>query len=159
MRLLLVLGLGLLGVVTPVSGQGKPSPALEKLAAEFVAAFNAKDAAKVAALFAEDGMLLPPDVPLIKGRPEIERFYKKLFETNVGTLKLTSLEADTSGSTGFDVGTYTRSVSGAGNLLLLGVGGGSRVIAAGKYLTIVKRIGPDWTIAYTMSNLDQQPPK
>jgi ketosteroid isomerase-like protein len=49
-----------LGVTGVVHGQGKTDPTLNKLAAEFEAAFNAKDAAKIASFYAEDGVAMPP---------------------------------------------------------------------------------------------------
>ena len=40
--------------------QGKTDPTLDKLAKEFMTAFNAKDAAKVASFYAEDAVVMPP---------------------------------------------------------------------------------------------------
>ena len=41
---------------------------------------------------------------------------------------------------------------------LTGAGTAAQVFAA-KYLTVFKRIGNDWKIAYDMQNSDQPPPK
>ena len=45
--------------------QGKTDPTLDKLAQEFAAAFNAKDAAKVASFYTEDAVLMPPNRPMV----------------------------------------------------------------------------------------------
>ena len=41
-----------------VQGQGKTDPALNTLAAAWAAAFNAKDAAKIASLYADDAVVM-----------------------------------------------------------------------------------------------------
>ncbi|HSS45445.1 MAG TPA: SgcJ/EcaC family oxidoreductase [Thermoanaerobaculia bacterium] len=57
-------------------------------------AYNRQDAAALASLYAEDGLLLPPDGALVRGRKAIEEFRKKhmgmgltlkTLERNVGT--------------------------------------------------------------------------
>ncbi len=55
-----------------IHAQGKTDPTLNKLTAEFEAAFNSKDAAKVASLYAEDAVAMPPNRPMVKGRSAIE---------------------------------------------------------------------------------------
>ena len=48
---------------------------IEAAMKEFDAAGKAKSPSRLAALFAEDGTLLPPGMPLIKGRANIEAFW------------------------------------------------------------------------------------
>lgn len=52
---------------------------LGKAAARFVAAFNAKDAATIAGLFLPSGEIISRNGDEIRGREEIEAFYKDLF--------------------------------------------------------------------------------
>lgn len=61
MRTLAIAGIVVLVLAGTVSAQGKTDPTLNKLAAEFEAAYNAKDAAKVAAFYAEDAVAMPPN--------------------------------------------------------------------------------------------------
>jgi len=51
--------------------------AIERVSANFVAAWNAHDAAKMAATFAEDGDLINPFGQGAKGRAAIEKFFEK----------------------------------------------------------------------------------
>ena len=46
---------------------------------EYEAAFNAKDAAKVAAFYPGESVLMPPNAPTIRGREEIQKFYVDLY--------------------------------------------------------------------------------
>src|SRR5579864_1695813 len=48
------------------------APDGERLAAAFAAAYNSRDAQRVAALYAEDAELIPPDGALVEGRAAIE---------------------------------------------------------------------------------------
>lgn len=90
---------------------------------------------------------MPPNAPTVTGRAAIETVFRTRFAT-VGVLPLTSMDAQISGSQGFSAGTLTVTVPQAG--------GGTQVVPA-KYLTILKRVGNEWKIAYDMQNPDQSP--
>jgi uncharacterized protein (TIGR02246 family) len=133
--------------------QGKTDPALDKLAKEFMAAFNAKDAAKVASFYAEDAVVMPPNHALVKGRANIEAFFKQEFQQGVTNLQLRPMESAIAGAQAFEAGTSTVTIKGGG------VGGsGAAVTDNGKYLTTFKRVGADWKITYDIFNSDQPPP-
>ena len=163
MKSLLALSLVLVSAV-PFHAQGQTSPVLDKLMAEFVAAYNNKDAAKVASFYAEDGVLMPPGAPTIRGRANIEAVFKQQFEQR-GVLKLSSSDSEIAGATAFAAGSFTVTISrgvsvptsivdvdGRGRTSP-GVGTELQVLAA-KYLTVFKRVGSDWKIAYDMQNAD-----
>ena len=78
MRLILGVGLAALALAVPCDGQGNTSPVIDKLLAEFVDAYNKKDTAKVASLYAEDGVLMPSNAPMVR-RTAIEAVFKKQF--------------------------------------------------------------------------------
>ena len=44
----------------------------EEMAATWEAAYNKGDVAAVAAMYADDGMRMPPDMPMVKGRAAIQ---------------------------------------------------------------------------------------
>src|SRR5262249_8260662 len=70
----------------------------------YVAAYNRKDATALAALYADDALLLPPGRPMIRGRRAIEQFWK----TGVGSgLSLTTVDRGIGTDTGYLVGTYS----------------------------------------------------
>lgn len=80
-----------------------PSP-LARVLAEYESAWQAKDAAALAALFAEDGFVLSSGVPPVRGRAAIAKHYTG----QGGPLSLRALAYATEGSTGYIIGGYTR---------------------------------------------------
>lgn len=124
-----------------VQGQGKTDPALNKLAADWAAAFNAKDAAKVASLYAEDAVLMPPNQPMVKGRANIEAHWRGQIQQGGTNLQLTPVESAISGAHAFEVGTSTVTLPGGQK-------------DPGKYAVVLKRVGNDWKIAYDIYNSD-----
>src|SRR5688572_24784587 len=96
--------LALILTTTSIQGQGRLVPAIDTLMADFVTAFNAKDAAKVASFYTEDAVWMPPDAPLIRGRANIEAALKKAFERG-GVLKLGVSDSEMSGGQAFAAGT------------------------------------------------------
>jgi uncharacterized protein (TIGR02246 family) len=145
-RLLIVVGVAAaLGVTGIVHGQGKTDPALNKLAAEFEAAFNAGDAAKVASMYAEDAVLMPPNEPMVKGRSAIEARLKRDLAKEKVTLKLSPLHSAITGDTAHEAGTVTVTLPDG------------RTVNE-KYVAIYKRVGNEWKIAYDIWNGDTAPP-
>ena len=54
--------------------------AIERAIASFQKAADAKDAATIAKMYAEDATLLPPGSPSIKGRAGIQSFRQSFFD-------------------------------------------------------------------------------
>ena len=71
-----------------VQGQGKTDPVLNKLAADYQAAYNAGDATKLASMYADDAIAMPPDEQMIKGRAAIEARLKSEMQKAKTTIKL-----------------------------------------------------------------------
>jgi uncharacterized protein (TIGR02246 family) len=134
-----------LAITVIVKGQGKTDPAL-KLAPEWAAAFNAKDAAKIASLYAEDAVLMPPNQPTVKGRANIEAHWKGEIQQGATNMQLNPVESSISGSQAFEAGTSTLTLPGGQT-------------ERGKYLAILKRVGNEWKIAYDIYNSDAPPPQ
>lgn len=127
-----------------LGAQGKTDPTLDKLAAQFEAAFNAQDAKKVAALYAEDAVAMPPNRPMIKGRAAIEADLQRDFKAGVSQLQIRPMESAIMGDRAYEAGTSTATVNGKP--------------ISGKYVVIYKRVGNDWKIAYDSYSADQPPP-
>jgi uncharacterized protein (TIGR02246 family) len=140
-------------VTTMVQGQGMPDPTLIKLRVDFAAAFNAKDAAKVASFYADDAVLMPPNQSIVKGRASIEADYKRAFEQGVTNLQVRPMEVVIAGTHAFEAGTTIVTVPGSQSS-----GAGSSITESGKYVVIYKKVGSDWKIAYDVWNSDQPPP-
>jgi uncharacterized protein (TIGR02246 family) len=52
------------------------SPDLARVLTDYEQAWRAKDAAALARLFAEDGFVLSPGTPMVRGRGAIEKAYR-----------------------------------------------------------------------------------
>ncbi len=143
----------LLGSLLLVSGagvafaQGKTEPALDKLTADFAAAFNAKDAAKVASFYAEDAVLMPPDERMVTGRGNIEAYYRQGLTQGAGRITLKPIESGIAGARAFEAGTS----------VLASENGDGRTVP-GKDVVIYKRAGKEWKIAYDIFSDDALPP-
>jgi uncharacterized protein (TIGR02246 family) len=147
-RLAAVIVLMILGAV-PVMGQAAGRSAVEQVLTDFAVAFNAKDAVKVASLYADDAVVLPQGVPMMKGRSAIQATLNAMVARG-GILRFNPpSEVDVAGNRAVAIGTYTVSIPAAG--------GSSPQVIAAKYLTVFKRIGNDWKIVYDMQNLDPAP--
>jgi uncharacterized protein (TIGR02246 family) len=124
-----------------VQSQGKTDPALNKLAADWAAAFNGRDAAKIALLYTDDAVVMPPNQPMVKGRAGIETHFKGEIQQGATNFQLNPFESAISGSQAFEAGTSTLTLPGGET-------------ARGKYLVVLKRVGSDWKIAYDIYNGD-----
>jgi uncharacterized protein (TIGR02246 family) len=133
-------------------GQGKTDPALDKLNAEYVVAFNARDAAKVASFYADDALLMPPNEAMVKGRENIQAHFRSEFELMTTTIELRPLESVIAGTTAFEVGTSKVTMKRSSSPTITTAQGGGT--ASGKYVVILKRVGSDWKIAYDIYNVD-----
>jgi uncharacterized protein (TIGR02246 family) len=122
-------------VTVILQGQGKTDPALN-LAPQWQAAFNAKDAAKIASLYAEDAVVMPPNQPIVKGRANIEAHWKGEIQQGGTNMKLNPVESAISGSQAFEVGTSTMTLPGGQT-------------DRGKYVAILKRAGNEWKMPTT----------
>lgn len=143
-RLAALAGVTTIVVVGLVHGQSKTDPALDKLTSEFAAAFNAKDAVKVASFYADDAVVMTPNEPLITGRASIEARYRREFMQGLTNLQLRPMESALAGAHAFEVGTSTVGLDSPTGLLS----------ASGKYAVIYKRVGKAWKIAYDIYTSD-----
>ena len=136
------------GVLVAASGvfhaQARTDPALDRLATEFAAAYNAHEAAKVAAFYAEDAVLMTPNEPMVKGRGDIEKYYQQQFARGAVRLRLKPLESIVTGDRAFEAGTATAILGPFSD--------------EGKYVVVYKRVGRAWKIAYDIFNSDQHEP-
>ena len=126
-------------------GQGKTDPTLDKLAKALADAFNEKDAAKVAAFYAEDAVLMPASRPMVKGRANIEAEHKRLLERGATNLQIRPMESMVAGNHAFEAGTVSVTIMSRG----------AAVTERGKYVLVYKRVGGEWRIAYDCFNDDQ----
>jgi uncharacterized protein (TIGR02246 family) len=128
--------------------QGSAAPDLDEIIAQFAEIFNARDMQRLASLYAEDAVWMAQNSPMIQGRAALEAAFKERYK-GPGVLKFTGTTSAMSGTLGFVAATYTVTVP---------VEGGAPMSFTAKSLTVFKRVGNDWKIAYDMQNVDQPPP-
>lgn len=130
----------------------KPSfhPDPDELSAAYTRAFNSRNASSLAAFFAEDALLMPPDTASIRGRANIEAAYRARFPIVVGRLEMRRLDFIPSEDRATVIGTFSltpeRDEVGART-------------AHGKYVVVYRRYGEQWLIAYQIVNYDEPLPR
>ena len=112
----------------------------------FVAAFNSGDAAGVAALYTEDGQLLPPNADVMAGKEAIQAFWQGAMDAGIASAQLKIVEVEGHGDTAIEVSQYT-----------LG-GAGGQVLDQGKYIVIWKREHGGWKLHRDIFNSSMPAP-
>lgn len=109
-----------------------PGP-LARVLADYEAAWRNKDAAALAALFAEDGFVLSSGNPPVRGRAQIEKHYLG----QGGPLALRALAFATEGSLGYIIGGFARARDEPD---------------IGKFTLTLRKAGGRWMIVSDMDN-------
>ena len=105
---------------------------------EFMDAVAAKDAERVAALYAEDAQIMMPGRPNISGRSEILSFYKAAFQGLVESILLDTTNIEVSGGLAYATGS---------NRITLTPPGETPREERGKYVVVYRRASAaDWKV-------------
>lgn len=131
-----------IGAQQQAAGSPEPSvklpPALARVLTDYEAAWRGRDAAALAALFAEDGFVLPGGRPPVRGRAAIQKHYTG----QGGALSLRAIAFAADGSVGYIIGGYTEK-EGQPDI--------------GKFtLTLRKGAGGRWLIMSDMDSLNRR---
>jgi uncharacterized protein (TIGR02246 family) len=113
---------------------------------EFMAAVKRGDAAGLAALYTEDGQVLPPNGDFVTGKDGIQRFWQAVMDMGIKEAKLETVEVEGHGDTAIEVSTFT----------LHGAGGDA--LDKGKYIVIWKREGGQWKLHRDIFNSSMPAP-
>ena len=107
---------------------------------------KAKDAAGIAALYAEDGAVMPPNAPIGKGRAAIQQTWASMLQTPGFDLTFVpeQITVSSSGDMALDRGTYK--FTAAPN--------GTAMTDTGKYVVVWRKIGNEWKAAADIFNSD-----
>ena len=107
---------------------------------------KAKDAAGIAALYAEDGTVMPPNAPIGKGRAAIQQTWTSMMRTPGFGLTFVpeQIIVSSSGDMALDRGTYRLAVAPDG----------TAQTDTGKYVVVWRKIGSEWKAAADIFNSD-----
>jgi len=119
---------------SPEATDGTDKAVLEAGAALFMEAFNNEDADALAALFAEDGVMLPPNAPAIFGRDAIRAGNREGFAMVDHAIELEDLEIKVEGDLGYKAGRYRVRTKD------------DQLIDRGKYIEIWNKVDGRWMI-------------
>ena len=107
---------------------------------------KAKDASGIAALYTEDGAVMPPNAPVGKGRTAIQQTWASMMQTpGFGlTFAPEQIIVSSSGDMALDRGTYSLTVAPDG----------TTQTDTGKYVVVWRKIGREWKAAADIFNSD-----
>ena len=120
--------------------------AIEANAKIFVDALNKGDAAAVAAIYATDAKLLPPNAAMIEGRPGIQTFWGGAASAGLKMVSLTTTDVQATGVYAVETGKYVATLPTAG--------GGTNT-DEGKYVVVWRREGRNWKMIRDIWNSDK----
>jgi uncharacterized protein (TIGR02246 family) len=155
--LILVLSLAFAGCVAATekadtSKAGDPQAdkaAIDKVREDFMAAFNAGDAARVGELYTESAIAMGLDRPTLQGRTTITESNRMLFDQFTAKVTITPTQTKTAGDLAYDQGTYTMELTPKAK-------GGKPVKEEGRYLVVLQREGDGWKVVADMDNRNPQ---
>ena len=108
---------------------------------EWQAAMNAGDADAIAALYAEDARLLPPNDKAMTGRDAVKAMFGAMIDSGA-SVELNPIEIESAGDVAYTVGTYVLSIAG-------------EVADRGKYVEIWRRSADGtWLMSNDIWNSD-----
>ena len=144
----IALAAALTGYTNAATAAGADEAAIRAQSTNWAKAYNGGDAKAVAALYADDAILLPPGAPGAKGRDAILAFFTKDIAGSqaAGAVFVLSPKTDVgvSGNMGWESGTYTATMKGA-------------VVEAGKFLSVLRKKGGRWLYIRDTWNADSPP--
>ena len=95
-------------------------------------AYHQGDAATIAALYTDDGQVLPPNNQIITGRPAIQAYYQAMMGMEIRSIILDEVEVEVYGETANEVATYQL------------LGKSEKVLDHGKCLVVWKATQGGW---------------
>ena len=134
-----------------ITAEAQPlgAPLLERTR-QFAAAVKARDAAKIAACYAEDAVWMQPNGPRLQGQKAIEDHARRLFQDSPSSeLELRPLASQVSGDLAYIQGEYVTSGKGPS---------GQMVREKGNYVWILRNIAGEWKITHDIFNSSEPPP-
>ena len=115
---------------------------------DFVAVYNAKDAAKVAQRFTDTGAVMPPNASTVAGPDSLRMYYERRFQQGASDLKLETLDVVGVGGLAYATGNYWLNMAPAG---------GEVRRDRGKFIFILRERRDNWLLERLMFSSDFAP--
>ena len=136
------------GIVHAASPAGADEAGIRAQTTSWEKAYNGGDAKAVAALYAEDALLLPPGASGVSGRAAIQAFFTKDIAGSAagGAVLVVDPKTDVgvSGNMGWESGKYKVTVKGA-------------VVETGKFISVSRKKDGKWLYLRDTWNADASP--
>lgn len=127
-----------------------PAP-INDVRASYQAAYNAGDAAAVAALFTDDAISMPDHHSALEGKAAIQQYLEQIFSQYTATISITPADTEITGDVAHEHGSFSITVTPKA--------GGNTVTDGGKYIVILKRQSDGaWKIHHDIDNSNSPPP-
>jgi len=151
LTLVLVVGLAACATQAPTEQFGKEDAVqIRQLVTDFVAAYNAKDVAKIGTLFSANSAVLPPNRSTLRGIDPVKGFFEGRWNDDGATNLVVEVQAvDGHGPMGF--------VAGSFSLDLKGPDGAGTGRDRGKVLWIVHKYAGNWKFEWQIMSSDLPP--
>ena len=133
------------------TAQQPAAPDMEARIQEYTAALASGDAAALAAMFADDAIMMPPNAKALAGKQAIQDMWAANFEKATYKATIAAAESEVAGGWMYGRGTYTTTVTPKA--------GGEAIEDTGKWMSISKSM-PDgtWKIYRHIWNSDNPLP-
>ena len=110
-------------------------------------AYNAGDAAKVAAMYVEDGMRMPPHAMTVKGREAIQAQIQAGMDAGLAKVDIETVASHVMGDEAWARGTW------------VGMDAEGNTLDKGKWVQIGKKVGGKWHARFDIWNSDMPMPE
>jgi len=121
-------------VASPAMASGDVRSDIEAANKKFEAAVSRSDGAGLAALYTDNGQLLPAQSDFVTGTQAIGQFWQAVFDSGIKGASLVTVEVESHGDTVHEIGKFE----------LRGADG--KVLDHGKYVVIWKKEGTAWKL-------------
>ena len=138
-------------VAVPATDPAADMAAINTLRQSYQTAFNAGDAAGVAALMAADVNDMEPGMPTMAGAAAVQEGLTGMFQQYTAQIEITAQKTEVVGDLAYDRGTFRNTMTPKA--------GGDAMTEEGRYLVVARRQADgSWKLVELMGNSPTPPP-